>query len=531
MAMDYADTGAAGPEAGQGTVEYGLAAGWSGQVITSFPAVDVAARPADAATALAEARRGDALLERHDFKTALACFTRASQLQPLDAEYHYKLACAAWRTGDFALVEPHLLESHALRAQHPAVHEALALWYLLQGKIAGALDHSAQATALRPAESDYIITRASVLAADRQTDAAWELLAPLVAAGVTTRRLATAYAQIAPKIGHESRAVTVLQKSLKSNRMSPPDKAQTHFAAAALLDRLGRYDEAFEQARLANAAHRNTFDAAGHGHAVSRRIAYYTPRRLQSLPRARQNNTRPVFIVGMPRSGTSLVEQILAGHPDVFAAGEMAIVSDIVRSAAADGRQTGMAFPECFNAISLAQANALSAKYLKAIDALDSKARYVTDKMPLNFLYLGTLQLLLPGCRVIHCQRDPRDTCLSSYFTDFATGNEFASDLGDLAAFYRDYSRLMTHFKRVLELPILDIRYEDMVTDAPGQTARLLSFLDLPWNERCLAFHENRRYVATASREQVRQPIYASSVGRWRNYEKHLGPVLALGES
>ncbi len=159
------------------------------------------------------------------------------------------------------------------------------------------------------------------------------------------------------------------------------------------------------------------------------------------------------------------------------------------------------------------------------IDSLSTGATYVTDKMPLNFLYLGSVELLFPDSPIIHLRRDPRDTCLSCYFTDFGKSYAFTGDIAYFGSYYRDYQRLMEHWRWVLKTPILDVRYEDLVADPAGQIKRMLDFLDLPWDERCLNFHENKRSVATASREQVRRPMYQSSVGRWKNYEKHLMPL------
>jgi hypothetical protein len=147
--------------------------------------------------------------------------------------------------------------------------------------------------------------------------------------------------------------------------------------------------------------------------------------------------------------------------------------------------------------------------------------------MPVNAQYLGLAELLLPGCRVIHCVRDPLDTCLSCYFTDFASGNAFSFDLRHLGAYYRNHRRLMGHWKQVLSVPVLDVRYEDLVLATRKETRRMLEFLGLPWSERCTRFFENERTARTSSRDQVRRPIYVSSIGRWKHYEKQLAPLIA----
>ena len=231
----------------------------------------------------------------------------------------------------------------------------------------------------------------------------------------------------------------------------------------------------------------------------------------------------------MPRSGTSLVEQILDTHPSVAGRGELGALAKIATALDAADREMPP-YPESMDLLSIRAADRLAADYLAALrnglDASKQDAIYLTDKTPLNFLTLGLAEVLLPGCRVIHCVRSPMDTCLSCYFTNFAFGNHFSTDLAHCGAFYRDYRRLMEHWKRVLSLPILDVRYEDLALDPEGQTRRMLEFLELPWDDRCLRFHENPRPVATASKYQVRQPVYLSSVGRWKHYERHLGELM-----
>ncbi len=230
----------------------------------------------------------------------------------------------------------------------------------------------------------------------------------------------------------------------------------------------------------------------------------------------------------MPRSGTSLVEQILACHPAVFGAGELSRLSEIACPAAIASWNQGRAYPQCFDVMSPGIANELAANYLSLIEKMSRSARYVTDKQPQNFAYLGHAELLFPGCRVIHCLRDARDTCLSNYLTEFRIGQEFSHDLSHVAGYYRDYVQLMAHWKKALSLPMLDVRYEDLVADQEGQTHRILQFLNLPWDARCLSFHKSDRPVSTASREQVRKPMYSSSIGRWKNYQAHIPELLSL---
>jgi hypothetical protein len=236
-----------------------------------------------------------------------------------------------------------------------------------------------------------------------------------------------------------------------------------------------------------------------------------------------------VFIVGMPRSGTSLVEQILASHPNVFGAGEL---RDLQRLAEELPARVGAkeAYPACLVRLDGSAACALADEYLERIGRRSGAALRVTDKMPLNFLHLGLIAALFPRARIVHCIRDPLDVCVSCYCQDFQGGPNFLWDLTDLGKFHGEYERLMAHWGSVLPLPILEVVYEELVDNLEAVSRRLISFCGLDWDDRCLAYHQNARAVRTASLVQVRQPVYKSSVGRWRHYAPHLRPLLeALG--
>jgi hypothetical protein len=170
--------------------------------------------------------------------------------------------------------------------------------------------------------------------------------------------------------------------------------------------------------------------------------------------------------------------------------------------------------------------NQLADKYLDEIAARSGNARFVTDKMPLNFMHMGLIDLLFPNARVIHCRRDPLDTCLSCYFQSFSGEHTFAYSLTDLGKYYRLYRKLMKHWKKTMRIPVYELNYEDLVQDQEQETRKLLAFCGIEWNDACLSFHETRRTISTASYDQVRKPMHSESIGRWRQYEQHLGPLI-----
>ena len=235
---------------------------------------------------------------------------------------------------------------------------------------------------------------------------------------------------------------------------------------------------------------------------------------------------RPVFIVGMPRSGTSLVEQILSSHPDIHSAGERMELENFANAICSD-LDSRQPYPFCLSAADRSYLSTIAKRYIKEVSAkAPDNTRVVTDKMPGNYIHLGLIQLLFPKARVIHCVRDPMDTCLSCY-TNRLMGHAYSYNLTNLGRQYHLYEELMGHWKSTLSLSIMDVHYEDLVNDPEQVSRAIVKFCGLKWDSRCLDFHKSKRNVVTASTDQVRQPIYRKSVARWKNYEEFLGDLRA----
>jgi len=297
-----------------------------------------------------------------------------------------------------------------------------------------------------------------------------------------------------------------------------------HFAAARLCERLHDYKAAFGHYVDGNAARREQLDRLEKGYDPARTTAQVDglvkaiDSRKVSGPGGSPSEL-PLFIVGMPRSGTTLTEQILASHPDVVGGGELLEIGQIVMRL-----QEEHGFPE---ALVDRQVRDAANRYLTHIGKIGKGAVRVTDKMPGNFMHLGVIARMYPKARIIHCRRDPMDNCLSCFAQNFkADGLGWTTDLTDLAHYYCQYRRLMAHWRAVLPPGrMLEIDYEDTVADLEGQARRIIDFAGLVWDDRCLEFHKTERSVATASRAQVRNPIYRSSVGRWKRYGDGVLPL------
>jgi tetratricopeptide (TPR) repeat protein len=328
--------------------------------------------------------------------------------------------------------------------------------------------------------------------------------------------------------------IALAERTLAEGEPGIDQRIHLHFALGRMLDQEERFEEAFHHIAEANRLQRGrtVYDPARHEQLIDRTIDLFTPAFFESFRELGCDSELPVFIVGMPRSGTTLVEQILASHDQVFGAGELgyfqqleAALSGILASAAP--------YPTCSGALGAAEIDALARGYLSLLRSLPGArhAHRVTDKMPDNFLHLGLIAMLFPRARIIHCRRDPLDTCLSIYFQKFTGDYPYAYDLSEIGRYYLAYRRLMAHWKAVLPIPVLEVDYEALVADQEGVSRQLVAFCGLEWRERCLRFFQTERSVKTASSAQVRRPLYAGSVGRWRHYEAHLEALAGLRQT
>jgi tetratricopeptide (TPR) repeat protein len=310
--------------------------------------------------------------------------------------------------------------------------------------------------------------------------------------------------------------------------LSPKKWITLHFALGKCYDDSKQYDQAFphflEGCRLKRATyHYDANEVTQHFDSIMRT---FDPHTIERLRGAGDASKVPIFVLGMPRSGTTLTEQILASHPDVHGAGEL---PDLL--AIAQRPVNGVGFPENILALNPAQLTAWGADYVAGLRLHAPKAKHITDKMPANFFAIGLIHLMLPHAKIIHVNRNPVDTCLSCFTRLFNRKQNQTYDLAELGRYYVDYARLMNHWRTVLPADaFIDVQYEAIVADPEAQARRLLDYCGLEWNAACLDFHKHQRSIRTASVTQVRQPVYQSSVERWRHYEKHLGPLLeALG--
>jgi tetratricopeptide (TPR) repeat protein len=332
------------------------------------------------------------------------------------------------------------------------------------------------------------------------------------------------YTFSADQIRHLERLVTSPQG------LSTEDVNYLHFTLAAWLDRQGHYDEAFIHYRQGNELRKQllqqqdrAYDTLAHRRFADLLIATFDHRWFERGVTSGLDSDMPIFVVGMPRSGTTLVQQILSSHPQVTGAGELRDLEQILFTPPQSEGGPGT-YPSYMSGLTQPAARNLAERYLERLKSISAGRPRAVDKMPHNYLHLGSICALFPRARIIHCRRDPLDLCLSCYFQNFKWLN-YACSLEDLALHYREYECLMAHWRVVLPMPVHEVQYEDLVARPEPVIRELVAACGLEWDSRCLAFHENPRAVRTASKLQVRRPVYTSSVARWKRYERQLAQL------
>ncbi len=528
------------------------------------------------------------------FEDAAAAFLRVIALQPGRAEAHHSLGGLRHRQGRFEdaavhyrqalTLKPDLAEAHlnlgllaktegrpveaegwyrqmlALRPDHPGALMNLGNALHDQGRLAEAVALYQRALAILPTYAEAHLNLGNVLmalgdstAALTEYEQALALKPELAEAWNNRGHIFREQGQLVEAKAAFERALAIRsdyaeahynRADLKRFQVGDPDLAAlealavnvgrqppggavfVHFALAKALDDVGETARAFEHFIQGNALKRArlTYDEDA-TRSLFRRIAtVFNADLFEQRRRAGAPSVCPIFVLGMPRSGSTLVEQILASHPQVLGAGELPALAAVGASLPS--------YPEAIPTLDAEALTRLGQAYLDRLPPLSAEQTRVTDKMPGNFLHIGLIRLILPQARIIHTIREPLDTCLSCFTRLFVEHQEFSFDLAELGRYYRLYQGLMDHWRRVLpDDAVLDVRYEDVVNDLEGQARRLLAYCGLPWDDRCLAFHQTRRPVRTASAAQVRQPLFRSSLERARRYQEPLAPLIRALEA
>jgi len=488
---------------------------------------------------------------------AIAHFERAVSLAPEQAEVHSNLGNALQMLGRQTEAIMHYEKAVALKPDFAEAHSNLAWALRADNRREEAIQQFRKAIQMKPNYVSPYLNLATVLRDKSRYEEAIACYEQAIAIKPDSDK---AYAQLGRtlvELGRIEEAHRVFDKGRKvapqkiniygamadshrfvvgdpllaemeelakrKDALAEQDQILMHFALAKAYSDVVEHERSFRHLLAGNALKRRqiNYDETETLGFFERIQSTFTPE-LMAKPRRGNPSEVPIFVLGMPRSGTTLFEQILASHPKVFGAGELTEFGDQVGKLSAERG----CFPEVASALSAEQLQQLGARYVDRIKPLAPGAERIIDKMPTNFCFVGLIHITLPKARIIHTRRDPVDTCLSCFSKLFAGDLPYAYELGELGRYYRAYERLMQHWREVLpEGAMLEVQYEALIADLEGQARRIVAYCGLEWSDMCLSFHRTQRPVQTASASQVRQPIYSSSVGRSRAYRDRLRPL------
>ncbi|MEX2200655.1 MAG: sulfotransferase [Dongiaceae bacterium] len=471
------------------------------------------------------------LLGRGD---AIECLRRASELAPDVADFHSWLADAYWDTHRHPRqAVASYRRAFELESDSPQRMIRYAGILAATGRVDEAAPFFDRAIERAPNSLEVWIARARFAQImGRQDDArdAWRRVIQI--APDSSDALVVLAAQFPEAVDEPMRLRA--EELAVAPRVGSRSRRQLHFALYSLDRHRGESETAFEHLREANRLRREELIAQKRGYNWKSREIYFD-RIIATFDRAffekcrgwGDPSERPIFVLGMPRSGTTLCEQILASHSNVYGGGELEGIRTVARlmpPALARNSEKPGAFPWGMERIARAPVRRMAKHYLDETSPLSMLPR-ITDKMPSNYVHVGLIHLLFPNARIVHCTRDPMDNALSCFEQNFSHPTSWAWDLDDIGHYYNQYRRLMAHWNDVLPVPMLEFSYEATVRDFEPAARRLVDFCGLDWEPACLDFHRTDRPVLTASKGQVRRPIYDSSIAKWRRFEAQLEPL------
>ena len=458
---------------------------------------------------------------------AESALRKAVNLRPDLTQAYFNLGHALELQAKLAEAEECYHHALILKADSAEAHDALGRLAQLRGDLRTALSHYQQAIQLNPSRGGAYLSLGRVLHQLGDLDEAVVALEQALKRDPGLTEAQIDLAGVRTGQGRYDEALTLLDSLLAKDDLAAERRAQIHFRLGELHDSRGEFAMAFTHVEAGQRLVPVQFDAREWQARIRELMQTFNREAMLRAPRAGNCSERPIFIVGMPQAGGALVERILAMHPEVATAGGL---PDIGRLAGKFQEALAHTTPcKDITQLSRERCDGWAQPYLGLLEQRLPGSKRVIDAMPQNFLYLGIIAMLFPMARVIHCVREPLDTCLACYFQESGDDHPYAHALADLGAYYRQYQGLMIHWGEVLDTPILEVSYEGLVRDPKKLTRTMVEFCGLKWDKRCTALYKGKQLSASTGLRQLNQLKQSSAVGWWRNYADHLEPLkLAL---
>lgn len=396
--------------------------------------------------------------------------------------------------------------------------------YLVMGSFKKALDAFEKTLKIKPDYSGAIACTASVYEKQGKPDKAYNIIEPWLKKMENYPDIGLVFSSIANKLDKRDEAITYINKLLQQ-KLPDETKEALHYELGKLLDKKKQYKQAFVNFKAANELRANNFRPAEYTAYMDAVKRVFNWQFMQSAPKSSYQTETPIFIVGMPRSGTSLTEQILNSHAEISGAGELQEIDNYTMEISTR-LDPGIGYPHSLSGVSTELLDIFAKRFENYLRTAGFNSRFVTDKMPQNYMHLGLISLMFPKTKIIHCIRNPLDTCLSIYMQSFNESHEYANSLNNIAYYYMEYKRLMEHWNNMPNISIHNVDYEQLVLEPENTVRKLLDFIEVDWDPNCLKFYESKRHIPTASYDQVRNKLYTSSINRWKNYEDNLGQLI-----
>ncbi|MCH2143161.1 MAG: sulfotransferase [Phycisphaerales bacterium] len=473
---------------------------------------------------------GKSQMATSDAPSAATSLERAHSLAPDNMNVLAALADADLSRGAFPVPDRHARELLNRAPQEAVHHVRLGTAHRFNDQLDDAETCFRQAIDLDPTLQTAHAGLAETLESKGDSQSASDQLEPLISGGMPSFTVVSAWARVQQQLGHSDRAIEAMEQYLAAARGTQTHRNNVLMRLGRAYEKAGRHSDAFRCWTQGNQTHKGRWNPETQEALIEQMMTALNGGQLASLPRAAPASITPILVVGMYRSGTTLTEQILSAHPDIAPVGESPAMPRAVEHLASALGPLDQ-FPGSLAGVTRDQLEAARDVYISEVTSFAGDAPYIVDKLPLNYLNLGIASLILPQARVLHLMRDPLDTALSCYSQSFASRMAFTADLDHLGRALVQERRIMRHWHEASDLPIQDVKYEDMVSTPETVLPIMLEFIGLPWTDALMRFHTSTRVAATPSMDQVRRPINTSAIGRAAPFGELLDPLRqALGD-